>query len=70
MTDRIYIIKPKDGDAKARLVRATHPSTALQHIAKDTLTVKVASQNDLEAAFLAGIKVEKLGAEQTELPAT
>jgi hypothetical protein len=70
MTNRIYIIKPKTGDVKPRLVRAGHPSTALQHVAKDTLTVSVASQNDLEAAFLAGIKVEKVGAEQANLPNT
>ncbi len=57
---RIYIIKPKTSDPKPRLVRAGHPSTALRHVADDAFSVKVASQDDLEAAFLAGIKVEKL----------
>jgi len=62
---RIYLIRTGD---KKRLVRATHPSTALMHVVNQTHTAAVASQDDLELAFNEGLKVETIGAEQTKLP--
>lgn len=51
-----------------RLVRATHPSHAAQHVARDLIKVRVATHDDLEA-LLPKTPVEKLKAEQQELPA-
>lgn len=66
---RIYKVATA-GDASAmRLVRATHPSHALRHVAAEAFTVKVASQDDLVTAFENGTKVESITAEQQELPA-
>lgn len=66
-TTRIYAVLD-NVSKKARLVRATHPATALRHVAADAFEVRVASQDDLVKAFEAGTKVESLAAEQTELP--
>jgi hypothetical protein len=68
--ERIYTIVPKEGDGKPRLVRATHPSTALSHVARQAFEVRVATQNDLEAFLPAGVKVEDVKAEQQALPGT
>jgi hypothetical protein len=54
-TSRIYIITQAD---KWRLVRASHPAQALTHVAKDLLTVRVASQDDIVNALALGAKVE------------
>lgn len=68
-THRIYLVTDK-ATKKPRLVRASHPAPALRHVADDAFTVRVATQDDLVAAFEAGTKVESLGAEQAELPST
>jgi len=65
---RIYKVAPASEGGTARLVRASHPSHALRHVAADAFTVKVASQDDLVAAFERGTKVETIAAEQHELP--
>ena len=72
---RIYIVRNATADIDAetgkslhRLVRASHPSHALRHVASDSFEVKVASQDDLVAAFESGTKVETIAAEQHELP--
>jgi len=57
---RIYIITQAE---KWRLVRASHPSQALMHVAKDLLTVRVASQDDIVAALTLGVKVEDVSKE-------
>jgi hypothetical protein len=71
MITRVYIITPKlaeDGKPRmVRLVRATHPSNALRHVASATLNVAVASQQDLIACLADGIKVEDVRPEQREL---
>lgn len=67
---RIYKVAPAASGGPARLVRATHPSHALRHVAAEAFTVKVASQDDLVAAFETGTKVETIAAEQQELPET
>jgi hypothetical protein len=65
---RIYVVTPKTGDTPPRLVRATHPTHAIRHVADAAYSVAVASQDDLVAAFERGIKVEALRHEQPELP--
>jgi hypothetical protein len=71
---RVYIVGPKvkaDGAPDTRrLVRATHPSHALRHVADDELFVTVASQDDLIELLAAGAAVEALKPEQTEIPTT
>jgi len=57
---RIYIITQAE---KWRLVRASHPSQALMHVAKDLLSVRVASQDDIVAALTLGVKVEDVSKE-------
>ena len=59
-TTRIYIITQAE---KWRLVRASHPSQALMHVAKDLLSVRVASQDDIVAALTLGVKVEDVSKE-------
>jgi hypothetical protein len=68
--DRIYFVGPAavsagDGTpehnvptAAPRLVRATRQGPALMFVARDSYTVRVATQNDLEALLAKGIKVE------------
>lgn len=70
-TERIYCVKGKpdeNGKREERLVRASHPSTAQMHVARDTYEVGVATQNDLERLLSQGIKVENIKAEQQQLP--
>ena len=56
---RIYIVTSTDG--ATRLVKATVASQAITHVAKNTFTAKVASQDDLVEALSNGIKVEVYG---------
>lgn len=69
---RVYSVAPTatvDGKpAPGRLVRASHPSHALRHVAAEAFAVRVASQDDLIAAIKAGAEVEDIKAEQHELP--
>lgn len=70
---RIYLVAPTRPDCeqapvKRRLVRATHPSHALRHVAADEYSVTVASQDDLVALLGDGVEVESIAQEQQELP--
>jgi hypothetical protein len=72
---RIYVVRTKqpqpDGQpAQPRLVRCTHPAHALRHVAVDAFDVAVATHDDLEDLLGAGVKVERIGPEQAELPTT
>lgn len=60
---RIYHVRPKLPGDGARLVRATNAAQALRHVVTDTLTVELASQEDLVRLLGAGIKVEAVNAE-------
>jgi hypothetical protein len=62
---RIYFAAVGD---KERLVRATHPSHVSQHVARELVTVRVATQADLEK-LIGKTPVEELKAEQQELSA-
>lgn len=64
---RVYLVTIGEND---RLVRATHPSHALMHVARDIAHVKVAGQQDLIDCLQDGIEVESINAEQQELPTT
>jgi hypothetical protein len=65
MTTRIYLVKPKAGDGRHRLVRAASQAAALRHVVEDTLEVALASQDDLVRVLLKhdGAKVEAVNAE-------
>ena len=52
---RIYLV----GQGQTlRLVRATHRAQALGHVARKTINVKVASQDELVHALANGISIE------------
>ncbi|MEY2655983.1 MAG: hypothetical protein RLZZ524_3011 [Pseudomonadota bacterium] len=72
-TTRIYAVSltaiTDEPGVVSRLVRAGNASQALRHVARDTLTVKVASQDDLVANLSAGVKVETAGDEAEPAPA-
>ena len=61
-----YAVAPNQAGEPLRLVRASHAAQALRHVASDTLTVRVASQDDLISAIAAGAKVEEPRAEAPE----
>lgn len=65
MSTRIYAVALKFSppDALVRLVRAANPAQALRHVARDTLIVKVAGQDELVFNTAAGVKVETAGDE-------
>jgi hypothetical protein len=66
---RIYAIVDKS-TKKPRLVRSGHPSTALRHVAAEAFDVRVATQDDIVSGLAAGLKVEAIAGEQTQLPTT
>lgn len=52
---RIYLV----GQGQTmRLVRATHRAQALGHVARKTINVKVASQDELVHALASGVSIE------------
>ena len=62
---RIYLVGTGQ---QVRLVRAPNRAQALAHVARSTIAVSVASQDDLVKMLTAGIKVEDVSqAEQAEL---
>lgn len=62
---RIYAVKDKTNTV--RLVKATHPSHALRHVAADSFSVDVASQDQLVELVSGGTAVETIKQEQIEL---
>lgn len=64
---RIYMVsattKAAMAGARARLVRARNAAQALGHVASDTFTVSVATQNDLVVLIEDGVAVETAGVE-------
>jgi hypothetical protein len=70
MTTRIYVVKPTSGDTKARLIRATHPATALSFVANSQFTVAVAKPDDLVELLTDGVSVESVAQEQQQIPTT
>ena len=70
MAARIYLVHPIADGKSSRLVRATHPATALRHVANDAFKVAVASQDQLVEAIGRGVKVEDVAHEQGQLPTT
>lgn len=57
-TTRIYLV---NGPTGSRLVRASVPSQAITHVAKQSFSASIASQDDLVEALSSGIKVETYG---------
>lgn len=60
MSQRIYLVGSNDPSIKNRLVKANAPSQAIAHVAKQILSVKVASQDDLVNALTQGAIVETI----------
>jgi hypothetical protein len=60
MSQRIYLVGSNDPSIKNRLVKANAPSQAIAHVAKQILSVKVASQDDLVSALTQGATVETI----------
>ena len=60
---RIYAVQGPDA---FRLVEAANKTQALRYVARNILTVEVASQKDLVNAIQDGIKVERATAEEPE----
>lgn len=70
MTQRIYAVRDNRPEGRTRLVRATHPSHAVKHVADSAFSVTVSTQDDLVTLLGLGVAVESIKAEQTELPTT
>jgi hypothetical protein len=60
MSQRIYLVGSNDPSISNRLVKANAPSQAIAHVAKQILSVKVASQDDLVNALTKGATVETI----------
>jgi hypothetical protein len=60
MSQRIYLVGSNDPSISNRLVKANTPSQAIAHVAKQLLSVKVASQDDLVNALTKGATVETI----------
>lgn len=61
---RIYVVHIAHGGengTETRLVRAPNPAQAIRHVADQTITADVATQDDLVDLINAGIKVETAG---------
>lgn len=61
---RIYLVT--HGDDK-RLIRAISQANARNHIARNSITVQVASQDDIVALVSTGQKVEETSSEPVQL---
>lgn len=59
---RIYLVQDTDTITKA-LVRASNQAQAIRHVARNRLSVSVASQDDLVEQLALGVKVEDAGAD-------
>jgi hypothetical protein len=59
----LYVITPKDGESKKRLVDAPTRSAALRHVAADAFNIDVASPMECVALGKDGVEVEKVAAE-------
>jgi hypothetical protein len=66
---RIYTVCD-NSSGTSRLVRATHPSHALMHVARGAYSVRVSTQEDLADMLPTGTAVEDIKQEQQELSAT
>jgi hypothetical protein len=60
MSQRIYLVGSNDPSIKNRLVKANAPSQAIAYVAKQILSVKVASQDDLVRELSKGTTVESI----------
>jgi hypothetical protein len=59
----LYLVKPKEGDAKPRLVKASTQSGALRHVAKDAYSIVVAKPEECLALGKDGVEIEDASAE-------
>jgi hypothetical protein len=63
---RIYLVTTSAGTA--RLVKASVPTQAITHVARQVYSARIASQDDLVEALTSGMRVETYGeTDQSEL---
>jgi len=63
---RIYLVQDTETKSNA-LVRAANQAQAIRHVARNRLSVTVASQDDLVELLAAGVKVEDAGKDEPEV---
>ena len=63
---RIYIVRNLVDASGARLVRAANKAAALRHAARTSLTVALATQDDIVNALSRQIPIEDVGADEVE----
>lgn len=61
---RMYVAIDNKTQKPVALVKAQNVQQSYSHMARKTFTVRHASQDDVMAAVLAGVKPEEVGAEQ------
>ena len=64
MKSRIYVVDKGGGEIS--LVEATSKVTARNHVARDSIAVKYATQQDLVTCLAAGLKVQKAAPDESE----
>lgn len=53
---RFYLV---EFNGKSRLIRATHPAQAISHVAKEAISCRVPSAEDLVSLIQGGVSVEE-----------
>jgi hypothetical protein len=62
---RIYLVDTND-DRESRLIRAQNKAAALRYAARTSLTVCLATQDDIINALSRQIPIEEVGADEVE----
>jgi hypothetical protein len=66
MSNRVYVVTESDGSES--LVEANSPASALRHVARRTMGVAVAKQQDLVRLLTAGVRVEQTTESDLQAP--
>ena len=66
MSTRVYVITHADN--QETLVEANPPASALRHVARRTMGVAVAKQQDLVRLLTAGVRVEQTTESDLQVP--
>ena len=66
MSNRVYVVTESDGSES--LVEANSPASALRHVARRTMGVAVAKQQDLVRLLTAGVRVEQTTESDLQVP--
>lgn len=63
---RIYIARAKAEGVPPRLIDAPNAAQAARHIVRTSISIDVATQQDIVAAMKAGIEVESAGGAESD----